>query len=98
MSGPVVMILRGMVDTRGQHHATEFDGQFLKDFDFEAGDGRGLIDMTPDLAEAKVFPTMADAIEFRNRVPKCKPVREDGKPNRPLTATHWQLAPLEPGK
>lgn len=94
MSGPIVMILRGFVDQRGQQQSTAFDGQYLRDFDFEANDGRGEIDMTPDLAEAKRFPTLADAVAFRNRVPECKPLREDGKPNRPLTATHWQLHSL----
>lgn len=96
MSGPFVMILRGLVDQRGQLQATEFDGQFLKDFDFEAGDGRGAVDLTANLTEAKQFPTMAELVAFRNRVPECKPVREDGRPNRPLTATNWELFDVGP--
>lgn len=83
----VVMILRG--DAFGR--PTGFDGQYLRDFDFEAGDGVGLIDMTPDLQRAKQFADAAEAVAFRNRSPECRPLREDGLPNRPLTATTWEL-------
>lgn len=91
MSGPVVMILLG--DAMGR--ATGFDGQYLKDFDFEAHDGIGSATMTPDLAEAKVFGSMAEAIAFYKTSPKCRPWRADRRPNRPLTATNWQITPLE---
>lgn len=91
MTGPVVMVLRGQAN--GQ--ATPFDGQFLKAFDFEADDGTGLIDMTPDVNEAKHFADVGEAIEFRNRQPECKPLRWDGLPNRPLTATHWEVVSVE---
>src|SRR3546814_4252298 len=50
--------------------ATPMDGQYLKDFDFEADDGRGEIDMTPDLADAMTFPHVGHALAFRNRVPE----------------------------
>lgn len=83
----VVMILRG--DAFGR--ATGFDGQYLRDFDFEAHDGVGLIDMTTDLQQAKQFEDLAEAITFRGRSPICRPEREDGQPNRPLTATTWEF-------
>lgn len=66
-----------------------FEGQYLYSFDFEAFDGRGSITMTAKLAEAKQFSDMAEALEFYHRSPECRPIREDGKPNRPLTATNW---------
>jgi hypothetical protein len=91
VSAPVVMVLRGQAN--GQ--ATPYDGQFLKDFDFEAGGGVGEIAMTADVQEAKHFATVAEAIEFRNRQPECKPLRWDGLPNRPLTATHWEVVGVE---
>lgn len=83
----VVLILRGTANGA----STPMDGQYLKDFDFEADDGRGEIDMTPDLADAMTFPHVGHALAFRNRVPVCRPRREDGKPNRPLSSTTWEV-------
>lgn len=82
-----VMVLCGMADGA----ATAYDGQYLKEFDFEALDGQGSCDLTRDLREAKRFPTIKEAMEFRLRSPDCKPIREDGLPNRPLTATSWAM-------
>ena len=87
----VVMKLWG--DALGR--PTPGDGQYLKAFDFEADDGRGLIDMTPDIAEAKRFPVFVDALTFYKSVPECRPLRPDGEPNRPLTATNWQFEIVE---
>lgn len=84
---PVVMILSGMPDGR----STGRDGQYLRDFDFEAGDGRGMIALTSDIKKAKRFRNGMDAFQFYQRTPQCKPIREDGKPNRPLTATNWEF-------
>jgi len=83
----IVMILRG--DSLGE--PTGYDGQYLKDFDFEAYSGQGMISMTPDLAQAKRFASVFDAWEFRKRQPVCRPLRPDGLPNRPLTATTWEF-------
>lgn len=91
MNGPVVMVLRGQAN--GQ--PTPYDGQFLKAFDFEAGDGVGMIDTTTDVNEAKHFADVAEAIAFRNTSPECKPTRPDGLPNRPLTATNWEVTSVE---
>lgn len=74
---------------------TRYDGQFLKAFDFNANNGQGLADMTPDLQYAKRFPTMADALTFRNRVPASRPLRPDLQPNRPLSATNWEFITVE---
>lgn len=82
-----VMILRGLPDGR----STPYDGQYLKDFDFEANDGRGDVTMTPHLDEAKRFPSAVDAMLFCRTVPICKPLRPDLQPNRPLTATNWEI-------
>lgn len=89
---PVVMRLCG--SPRG---ATEFDGQFLQDFDFEAHDGQGEILLTNDLEKAKRFDDAVAALRFRNTIPKCRPRRPDGHPNRPLTATNWQVFDPERG-
>ncbi len=68
-----------------------FDGQYLKSFDFEAHDGQGDIDLTPDISEAMKFDDVVCAVKFRNRIPECKPLRPDGLPNRPLTAATWRF-------
>jgi len=91
MSGPVVMILCG--DAFGW--PTGFDGQYLKAFDFEAHNGVGEITLTADLTEAKRFNNLAEAFAFYQTTPACRPVRADGRPNRPLTATNWHMVPLE---
>lgn len=75
---------------------TPYDGQYLRDFDFEAADGRGEILMTPKIEEAKRFADLAEAIAYRQRCPVCRPIREDGQPNRPLTATNWSF--VDPDK
>lgn len=82
------------------HGDMRYAGQYLQAFDFEAGNGRGLIDMTSDIQKAKVFADMTEAFEFYRHVPKCKPWREDGKPNRPLTASNWEFkaVAMENGK
>ena len=85
---PVVMIQRG--SARG--HELPHDGQYLKSMDFEAHNGRGEIALTPDLAEAMVFPDLMAAFAFWRSTPKCKPIRDhDGQPNRPLTAANWEF-------
>lgn len=61
-------------------------GQYLKDFDFEANNGEGFGTFTSNIAEAKSFATMYDAITFIKTQPECRPLRDDGLPNRPMTA------------
>lgn len=88
---PTVMIQHGTADGRALPH----DGEYLKDFDFEAHGGVGDIALTPNLDEAKQFATFVDAWLFWRTVPKCKPIREDGKPNRPLTAANWEFKQVD---
>lgn len=85
------MIQRGAADGRRLPH----DGQFLKDFDFEAHGGRGEITLTPSLDEAKVFEDFPAAFEFYRRSPECAPKRSDGRPNRPLTAANWEFVGVD---
>ena len=39
-----------------------------------------------DRAEAKLFPSLKDALDFYHQRSARMPTRPDGKPNRPLTA------------
>jgi len=69
-------------------------GEYLVDYDPEAEHGRGYVVTTPDVEKARRF-TFAEAWATLGAVPRSKPTRPDGKPNRPLTATTWQILPIE---
>jgi hypothetical protein len=71
--------------------ATPHEGQYLRDMDFEAHDGRGLLSVTSDITKAKQFPSAVEAFEYLKQVPKCHPIRPDLQPNRPLTGFNWEL-------
>lgn len=64
------------------------EGEYLLSCDFEAYGGRGSVVWTALPERALRFPSVEKAMRFVRTVPKCNPVRPDGKPNRPLTAYH----------
>jgi hypothetical protein len=59
---------------------------YVKSMDFEAYDGFGSLVVTNNPRKAMFFGSPGSAHEFYRRTPVCKPVRPDGRPNRPLTA------------
>lgn len=61
-------------------------GGLLKRFDPEARHGYGEAEWTHDVAEAMTFPDAAAVLAFWKTIPKSRPLRADGRPNRPLTA------------
>ena len=61
-------------------------GQYLASYDPEANGGYGDSAWTANPAAAMTFPTMMAAVDCWMQVPRNRPVRPDGKPNRPLTA------------
>ena len=67
--------------------------KFVKAMNFDAHDGRGHLETTPDIAKAKKFPNFASALRFWKTQSSAKPWRPDGKPNRPLTATDVWIEP-----
>lgn len=69
-------------------------GQFVKSFDHEAGDGRGSGVFTADPRRALRFGSRATALLFWRRQSRKRPLREDGQPNRPLTASSVTIGPL----
>ena len=71
-----------------------FAGQFVKSFDFEFGRGRGYGTFTPDPKQALSFTTAGDALTFWRTTSTDYPVREDGRPNRPLTSTTCEIVNL----
>jgi hypothetical protein len=68
-------------------------GQYLLSYDPEAYQGRGWAEWTSDRAKALVFTDYSTAWEFWRQVPRCRPKRPDGHPNRPLTAFTVSLEP-----
>jgi hypothetical protein len=60
-------------------------GCYLASFDPEAGYGDGEAHWTPDPTQALTFATADEAMACYLSVPRNRPARPDGKPNRPLT-------------
>jgi hypothetical protein len=69
-------------------------GLYLKSMDFDAHDGIGAAEFTPRIERAMKFESATAALEFWRTVSKVKPIREDGKPNRPLTALTAEILPV----
>jgi len=61
-------------------------GEFIASMDFEAHGGRGDLVTTPHFDRAMKFKDLGEAFSFWRASPANKPTREDGQPNRPLTA------------
>lgn len=59
---------------------------WLKSYDPEAHGGRGVAKFTADIDEAMTFPDNKAAWDCYRQIPKNRPTRADGKPNRPLMA------------
>lgn len=79
--GPYVIRILGS----NQHGAPSVP-TFLESFDIEAHDGRGTADATGDVEKAYQFATAGAALEAWRAVPESRPTRDDGRPNRPLSA------------
>lgn len=76
-----------------QMHGPSPEGLLLKSYDPEGHHGLGDADWTADLTEAMRFPDHKAAAECWRQVPRNRPYRPDGKPNRPLTAYHVTIEP-----
>lgn len=85
MSGYVIQI----------HSPTEVEDQYLVSFDFDALDGRGYGIFAHDPTIARRFASTADALRFWRTASTVRPLRSDGKPNRPLTASTISIFKLE---
>jgi hypothetical protein len=66
------------------------DGVYLKSYDPEAHGGAGEITLTDKPDHALQLADVAEAHMLWATIPKCLPLRPDGKPNRPLTA--WTVS------
>lgn len=80
------------------HHATAYalasaavtgdivQGPYLESSDPDANDGMGAETWTDDPDKAKRFAGFMDAMDCWKAQSRVRPFRDDGKPNRPLTA------------
>jgi len=71
------------------------ESQYLKSFDHEACNGQGWGEFTFKLDDAMRFYAMQDAVKFWQKIPACRPLRDDGKPNRPMTSTTMEFLRLD---
>jgi len=67
-------------------------GQYLKSYDPEAHKGRGTAEWTADPDQAIHFSSAEEAFACWHQVPASRPVRKDGRPNKPLTAFSVEIA------
>lgn len=67
--------------------ATELfpDLRWLADYDVEAYNGLGDVTVTSDRAKAKRFTSQTEAFAAWNTQSTVRPLRADGRPNKPLT-------------
>jgi hypothetical protein len=88
-AGPFVIVNMGWADGRDLPEK----GAFLRSFDPNANDGRGDVVWTTDLRDARAFLAKEDAWAEWNQVSTTRPMRPDGKPNKPLTAWNILVVP-----
>ena len=62
------------------------NGMMLRRFDPEYAEGRGHAEWTHDPDVAMKFDDQMSALELWKTQSKTRPLRDDGLPNRPLTA------------
>lgn len=71
----------------------DVNGEYIKTFDVNSHGGVGSVVMTPHVAEAMRFDSFSAALEAWRTQSTVRPLRLDGKPNRPLTAL--SISPME---
>jgi hypothetical protein len=83
---PVVL---QVVELTGKHRGSFLparSGDYLVWYDVDANEGRGDAGFSPDKDKALRFPDAFKALQVWKMQSTVRPLREDGKPNRPLTA------------
>jgi hypothetical protein len=78
----------------GDISAGELAGAWLVSYDPEGCDGHGEGTWTHDPTEATVF-TSEEWLALSRAVPANRPLRPDGKPNRPITMFTTLLTPVD---
>lgn len=73
-------------------------GTFISAFDPDAHDGRGEASYTRNPRRAVTFDSPTEAMAYWQQTSTVRPLREDGEPNRPLTAISVALVRLPDAK
>src|ERR671922_286132 len=83
-------VIRSMHDEKSGEVVPELmispNARWLKSFDPDAYDGLGLVEWTHDIDQAIKFKDPIEAKDYFAQQSTVRPLRADGKPNRPLTA------------
>jgi hypothetical protein len=91
MSSHVIRI----VEEVGPGADPDMRGQYIVDFDPDYRVDYCSLNTSFEVAKAKQFESGEAAIQFWLQPSKLRPVRPDGKPNRPLTAYSVEILPVE---
>ena len=67
---------------------------WLATWNVDALDGRGDVVVTPEEAGAATFPDVGAAWRAWGQQSRVRPLRPDGRPNRPLTAYTIEIEPV----
>ena len=78
--------------TKGDYSVME--GQWVQTVNVDAYNGRGEARGTLDPRKAMAFDTTTEAFIFWNQQSKVRPLRPDGRPNKPLTAFSCMIEAL----
>jgi hypothetical protein len=90
----LVVVCLGLADGST---AGDIDGAWLISYDPAGCDGCGDAAWSHDPAEAARF-TAEEWTALHTAAPVNRPVRPDGKPNRPITMFSLMVIPVEPGQ
>lgn len=89
MSGHRRLVLQLVEWADGTAHAHA--GRYLEDSDVETVfTDQQWMRLTTDRGQAKTFTDVLSALLYLRRSPVNQPLRDDGLPNRPLTAYTWE--------
>jgi hypothetical protein len=81
----VVLVCWGLA-TEGMETPEGLEGTYLESFDVDAFDGQGTATWTDDIRDAMVFDGIGEATDAWRTQSTVRPKRDDGRPNRPMTA------------
>jgi len=73
--------------------STNHIGKFLEMYDPEFQGGHGMVSWSHSIIRAKQYPTKVEAWADWSAIPASRPIRDDGKPNRPLTSFSIEVLP-----
>lgn len=89
-------VLRILAVSNGEgQHLPLTEPVYLKSYDIEAHDGRGSAEWTRNRNDAMKFVSLNHAAGAWNTQSKIRPLRPDGKPNKPLTSFTVEVEEME---